>query len=64
MLGFGPEVRQLLLSNGCYMARQGKGDHELWYSPRSKARCVVPYKIMSRRTANAVLKQARLPKAF
>ena len=43
--------------------RQGKGDHEIWYSPLTR-RSVVYNNIQSRHTANGVLKQAGLPKSF
>jgi hypothetical protein len=44
--------------------RPGKGDHEIWFSPLSKRHFPVDSKIMSRHTANGVLKQAGLEKAF
>lgn len=59
-----PEVIRILLSNGCRFERQGKGDHEIWFSPITNRRFVVDQKIKSRHTANAVLKQAGLPKQF
>ncbi len=61
---FGADLRRLLLSAGCFFKRQAKGDHELWYSPVSKKSFVVDRKIKSRHSANGVLKQAGLPKAF
>jgi hypothetical protein len=61
---FGPELRRLLREAGCYFKRPAKGDHELWFSPLSQRSFVVDHKIKSRHTANAVLKQAGLPKAF
>ncbi|BAQ63240.1 type II toxin-antitoxin system HicA family toxin [Geminocystis sp. NIES-3709] len=48
----------------CYIERQGKADHKIWYSSVSNKRFVVAQKILSRHTANAVLKQAGLPKSF
>jgi hypothetical protein len=59
-----PQLKKLLLEAGCYLERQGKGDHEIWYSPITERRFVVDRSIKSRHTANAVLKQAGLPKAF
>jgi hypothetical protein len=59
-----PALKKLLLEAGCSFERQGKGDHEIWYSPISDRRFVVDSAIKSRHTANAVLKQAGLPKAF
>jgi len=44
--------------------RRGRGDHEIWYSPISDTNFTVDANIKSRHTANAVLKQAGLPKAF
>ncbi|MFM2431192.1 MAG: hypothetical protein RLZZ511_2405 [Cyanobacteriota bacterium] len=61
---FTPELKALLADAGCYFERQAKGDHELWYSPISDRCFVVDSVIKSRHTANAVLKQAGLPKAF
>ena len=64
MANYTPDVKQLLRENGCYLDRQGKGDHEIWYSPITHRKFPVDSKILSRHTANAVLKQAGLPKAF
>ncbi|WP_299489676.1 type II toxin-antitoxin system HicA family toxin [Acaryochloris sp. IP29b_bin.137] len=61
---FTPALKKLLIEAGCYFERQGKGDHEIWFSPRTERRFVVDQAIKSRHTANAVLKQAGLPKAF
>lgn len=58
------QVKRILLANGCSFERQGKGDHEIWYSPISDRRFVVDGAIKSRHTANAVLRQAGLPKQF
>ncbi|MEM8723672.1 MAG: type II toxin-antitoxin system HicA family toxin [Cyanobacteria bacterium P01_G01_bin.39] len=59
-----PRLKKLLTKAECYFERQGKGDHEIWFSPLTKRRFVVDNSIKSRHTANAVLKQAGLPKAF
>jgi predicted RNA binding protein YcfA (HicA-like mRNA interferase family) len=61
---FTPEVTRILRANGCRFERQGKGDHEIWFSPITNRRFVVDQNIKSRHTANAVLKQAGLPKQF
>jgi hypothetical protein len=61
---FTPQLKKLLLEAGCFFERQGKGDHQIWYSPITNRRFVVDNSIKSRHTANAVLKQAGLPKAF
>ena len=58
------DVKSILRKAGCRIDRQGKGDHEFWLCPKSKRPIVVDNNIKSRHTANAVLKQAGLPKAF
>jgi len=64
MANFTLELKKILCSAGCYFVRQGKGDHEIWYSPITNIHFVVDQKIKSRNTANAVLKQAGLSKRF
>jgi len=64
MSDFAPTVIAFLLARGCSFVRHGKGDHDIWYSPMTDRRFVVDSKIKSRHTANAVLRQAGLPKAF
>ena len=61
---FAPDVKRILKANGCYWLRSGKGDHEIWYSPISKRNFTVDSKILSRHTANAIMKQAGLEKQF
>jgi hypothetical protein len=64
MADFTLELKSILRAAGCNFARQGRGDHEIWYSPITNIHFVVDQKIKSRHTANAVLKQAGLPKKF
>lgn len=64
MADYTPIIKKILAENGCHFERQGKGDHEIWYSPLTKIRFPVDSKIRSRHTANGVLKQAGLPKRF
>jgi hypothetical protein len=61
---FTPRVKKLLRENGCHLVRQGKGDHEIWYSPLNNRRFMVDNNIKSRHWANYTLKQAGLAKAF
>lgn len=61
---FDRELRLLLTQAGCRMVRQGKGSHEIWQNPATNGVFPVPVGIASRHTANAILKQAGLPKAF
>lgn len=63
MKDFGKPVRDRLSEVGCSFHRHGKGDHDIWTTPQGK-RIVVPVQIKSRHTANGILKEAGLPKAF
>jgi len=64
MADFAPKLKKHLKDAGCFFERQGKGDHEIWSSPITGIKFVVDNVIKSRHTANAVLKQAGLPKKF
>ncbi|MBU2770102.1 type II toxin-antitoxin system HicA family toxin [Acidithiobacillus caldus] len=64
MADFASDVKRLLKENGCHIVRQGKGDHQIWYSPISGTHFPVDTTIKSRHTANGILKQAGLPKYF
>jgi len=64
MESFTAQLKAILQRAGCQFERQGKGDHEIWFSPITTVRFPVDSKIKSRHTANAVLKQAGLPKQF
>ncbi|HVZ52335.1 MAG TPA: type II toxin-antitoxin system HicA family toxin [Pseudolabrys sp.] len=57
-------MADLLRAAGCTMVRQGKGSREIWYSPITQRNFPVTIGIASRHTANAILRQAGLPKAF
>jgi hypothetical protein len=61
---FDRAIRDLLRTAGCTLVRQGKGSHEIWHSPITRRNFPVPVGIPSRHTANAILRQAGLPKAF
>jgi hypothetical protein len=61
---FDRPLRDLLRQSGCRMVRQGKGSHEIWHSPINGRNFAVPVGIPSRHTANAILRQAGLPKSF
>jgi predicted RNA binding protein YcfA (HicA-like mRNA interferase family) len=54
----------ILRENGCERVRSGKGSHEIWFSPANGHHVTVPKSTKSQHTANEVLKQAGLPKAF
>lgn len=36
------ELLRKLSKAGCYMVRQGKGSHEIWFSPITEKEFVVP----------------------
>ncbi|MBO3462098.1 type II toxin-antitoxin system HicA family toxin [Aetokthonos hydrillicola CCALA 1050] len=63
-VSFTPQVKQILSEADCFFTRQGKGDHEIWYSSITNRSFVVDNCMKSRHTANEVLKQAGLPKHF
>jgi hypothetical protein len=64
MDSYTPLVKKLLRDQGCYPVRTGKGDHEIWHSPITGQKFPVDSTIKSRHTANGVLRQAGLLKAF
>ncbi|HJZ43720.1 MAG TPA: type II toxin-antitoxin system HicA family toxin [Hyphomicrobiaceae bacterium] len=64
MAGFEKELKKYLAQQGCRFHRQGKGDHEIWWSPITKRYFTVDGKIKSRHTANETLKQAGINKKF
>ena len=49
---------------GYQLKRQGRGEHEIWWNPRTGVHLTVDRKLRSRFTANGILKEADLPKAF
>ncbi len=59
---FDRELKKLLVDAGCHHVRDGR--HPIWTSPISGRHFPVPNGIKSRHTANEILKQAGLPKAF
>lgn len=59
-----PELARLLKDAGCEFVRQGKGSHEIWYSPKTCRKFTVPKNTVKAHTANNALKDAGLPKAF
>ena len=58
------EVIRLLRESSFEFKRQGRGDHEIWWNPRTGVRVTVDGKLKSKFTANGILKEAGLPKAF
>ena len=64
MADFYRDLVKILRENGYTLLRSGKGSHEIWYSHISERHVTVPRSTKSRHTANDVLKQAGLEKAF
>jgi hypothetical protein len=62
--GFYQEIVEALKVAGCTFRRQGKGDHEIWYSPITERTISVDRNSLSRHTANAVMKQAGIDRKF
>lgn len=58
---FDRDLRQRLERVGCTLLRQG-AKHEVWLSPLTRRAVTVPRGIVSRHTANGILRQAGLPK--
>ncbi len=57
------ELAAALHSAGCEFHRQGKGGHEIWFSPATGRTFTVPANIKSQRLAKEIMKQAGLPKS-
>lgn len=64
MADYAPGVRKALRGAGWRYERPGKGDHETWVNAATGKHVSVDAKILSRHTANGILKQAGLPKQF
>ena len=64
MATYTAKLKEILRAHGCNYERPGRGDHEIWFSPITGRRFPVDHAIKSRHTANAVLKQAGIPKQF
>jgi hypothetical protein len=58
------DLIRLLMDGGYELKRKGRGDHEIWWNPRTGVHLTVDRKLRSRFTANGILKEAGLPKAF
>lgn len=58
------DVIRLPRESGYEFKRQGRGDHEIWWNPKTGVRLTVDRKLTSRFTANGILKEAGLPKTF
>ncbi len=59
-----PALVRLLEEAGREFVRQAKGSHEIWRSPITKRQFTVPRNTVMVHTANGILRDAGLPKAF
>ena len=50
--------------NGFVWFRTGKGDHEIWQHAETGKRVTVEAKVKTRHTANNIMRDTGLPKAF
>jgi predicted RNA binding protein YcfA (HicA-like mRNA interferase family) len=50
----------VLKEGGCYFLRQGKGSHEIWFSPVTSRAFSIPANIKPLPLAKAILKAAGL----
>ena len=64
MENFARPLKKMLQDAGWSLLRQGKGDHEVWHDPKTGQKVTVVTFMKSRHLANAILKDAGLPKAF
>lgn len=63
MADFYRDLVKILRANGYALVRS-KGSHEVWFKSGINRQVTVPRTTKSRHTANEVLKQAGLEKAF
>lgn len=63
MESYTAQLKALLLKAGCRLERQGKGDHEIWFSPITTIRFPVDSKIKSRHTAQRSSETGRAAQA-
>ena len=64
MSNYNHKIKEILKDNDCYFVRHGKGDHDIWYSPKTNKKFPVDGKIKSRHTANFVMKLAGIENKF
>ena len=64
MKGYAAEVREKLKGAGWEFHHHGKGDHDVWRNPHTGQKVTVPVNLKSRHTANGILQDVGLPKAF
>lgn len=63
-MSFDRDLERLLRAYGCTLVRHGKGSHSVWKSGLHGRNFTVPKGIVSRHTANEILKQSGIPERF
>lgn len=64
MAGYYRDIIKILKANGCTFVRQGKGYHEIWYSPITNRNFTVDKGVEVKHTANGSLEDAGIDEAF
>lgn len=64
MSDYARQVKKILKAHDCRYVRPAKGDHDWWYSPITNRHFAVDYEILSRHTANGIMKQAGINHKF
>jgi len=54
----------LFRKNGCNFIRNGKGDHQVWYSPLTSRNVTLDFGTNNKQTANGTLKDAGINHKF
>ena len=62
--GFYKDVVSTIREAGFEYTENAKGGHEKWINAETRKLLIVPRPLKSRHTANAILKDAGLPKKF
>lgn len=62
--GYYKEVIKLLKKNGCSKVRNPASAHETWFSPATNLNFTVSTNLLSRHTANHILKEAGIDHKF
>jgi hypothetical protein len=62
--GYGRELKSLLKKHSCTFIRNGKGDHQIWFSPKTNREVTLDYGTKNRHIANQTLKQAGINHKF
>ena len=61
---YGRDLKRILIDHECRFVRNGKGDHEIWFSPITRLHFTVDAGTRNRFTANGTLRQAGIKPAF